>query len=77
MTKIMNIRNADGTGICLGANINGYPSQRIKDSIISVYTDSNRDEIVRFMVNAAEDLGIALKLGFKKQSNEKYEWDID
>lgn len=80
MQQLMSIQNDEETGICLSINNVEYPSARIKDSMLCVYTSSKEESIITFMSNAISKLKInkeSIKFGFKVVKDTKHEWEVD
>lgn len=80
MQQLMSIQNDEETGICLSINNVDYPSARIKDSMLCVYTSGKEESIVTFISNSIDKLKINkenIKFGFKVVEDTKHEWEVD
>lgn len=80
MQQLMLVQNDEETGICLSLNNTEYPSARIKDSMLNVYTSGKEESIVAFMNNTINKLKINkenIKFGFKVNEDTKHEWEVD
>lgn len=77
MNKIMSIPNDKETGICLGTNNTEFPTARIQNSMLSVYTSGNYNSILNFMENSMDTLGVKIYFGFKAHNQVKHEWEVD